>query len=828
MQIMCLLLQFKKSKTRTIDFFAVIFLIVLGILFFKDIIFGSWVIWGDLRENIYPSLYLMFLGFQNSEFPLWNPSFFGGIPWFSYAGSMMFYPFHTLFVFFAALTDNISYRSVEVLLISHIILGGIFMYFFCSRSKVSSLGSIIGSVIFMFSSFFLSQANDTNIIEAAIWVPLLFLLTKRAMLEKKSWFLITIPLSFSILPGHPPTFFAIIFALFFYVLGLSIYKNNKFHFKFKNLIKIIAIGIISLSICAVFLVPVFQYHQSESTYRERNPLHYAYHPLGLVTLFLPSIWGATDNFGTSELDWWATFLSPQVSYMYLGIFPIALFLTSILHLKQKFNKEIIVLLFLGIFALFESLLNFTPLSYNFENIINFFFGDIVRQSSFFIIFTFSFAYLAARGFDITRFSNTLNHYTKKNIAWITLFIIIIVGIITFSLLTNLVDLKSISLEIFSEYGRGQYMTDERYSLISQNLIFNLKILLVFFIFSLILLLLFLKRPNKMPIVLTVLVFIVLDLSFFGMNGNFYAVDEPHPSLNPEYPFENDFLAIFKSDDSIYRIENNAIDTRWGARTTEGIFHGLHLVRGEAPVHPTNYLELLETFDVSYVAQNTSDEIDINSKFYDFFNVKYLVLNDPIENRWQNVNKEKWSLIFEYERNFLLYKNNFVMDRAFFVEKMVLFDSEEDIKTFLSSSQFEPNNFLVVKSDQISSELQSQLKDLISESPFIIDGDFGSSQITITEYNFNSIFLDTYSEHDGFLIISDLYHPGWKARIDNNEVELFPADLSLRGIYLPQGQHEVELYFKPLTLELGSYVSIIVISLIIFTHYFTKKKMKHKL
>jgi len=192
-----------------------------------------------------------------------------------------------------------------------------------------------------------------------------------------------------------------------------------------------------------------------------------------------------------------------------------------------------------------------------------------------------------------------------------------------------------------------------------------------------------------------------------------------------------------------------------------------------------------------------------------------------------VNKEKWSLIFEYEPNFLLYKNNFVMDRAFFVEKMVLFDSEQEIKTFLTGSEFDPDKFLLVQYDQISSELQNQLKkkDLIAESPFIIDGDFGSSQIIITEYNFNSIFLDTYSDHDGFLIISDLYHPGWKARIDNNEVELFPSDLSLRGIYLPKGQHYVELYFKPLTLEIGSYVSIFSILTIIILYFFVKKKLK---
>jgi hypothetical protein len=65
-----------------------------------------------------------------------------------------------------------------------------------------------------------------------------------------------------------------------------------------------------------------------------------------------------------------------------------------------------------------------------------------------------------------------------------------------------------------------------------------------------------------------------------------------------------------------------------------------------------------------------------------------------------------------------------------------------------------------------------------------------------------------SSHDGFLVTSEVYEPGWKAWLDGDEVEVYPTDVGLRGIALPAGTHSVEFRYEPLSLRLGFVVSLV--------------------
>lgn len=63
-----------------------------------------------------------------------------------------------------------------------------------------------------------------------------------------------------------------------------------------------------------------------------------------------------------------------------------------------------------------------------------------------------------------------------------------------------------------------------------------------------------------------------------------------------------------------------------------------------------------------------------------------------------------------------------------------------------------------------------------------------------------------SPTDGFLVMSEVYAPGWTAYLDGDEVDILPTDLALRGVALPAGDHTVELRYEPLSLRLGLVVS----------------------
>jgi hypothetical protein len=63
-----------------------------------------------------------------------------------------------------------------------------------------------------------------------------------------------------------------------------------------------------------------------------------------------------------------------------------------------------------------------------------------------------------------------------------------------------------------------------------------------------------------------------------------------------------------------------------------------------------------------------------------------------------------------------------------------------------------------------------------------------------------------SNAGGFLVLSESYYPGWRARIGGRVVPVRRTNLSLQGLPLPPGEHVVTLEFDSLTLRAGAAAS----------------------
>lgn len=67
-------------------------------------------------------------------------------------------------------------------------------------------------------------------------------------------------------------------------------------------------------------------------------------------------------------------------------------------------------------------------------------------------------------------------------------------------------------------------------------------------------------------------------------------------------------------------------------------------------------------------------------------------------------------------------------------------------------------------------------------------------------------IHTNSESPSFLVLSDVYYPGWKATIDGNPTHLFQTNYVLRGVMVPRGGHVVRFEFKPKIFYVGAVIS----------------------
>jgi uncharacterized membrane protein YfhO len=67
-------------------------------------------------------------------------------------------------------------------------------------------------------------------------------------------------------------------------------------------------------------------------------------------------------------------------------------------------------------------------------------------------------------------------------------------------------------------------------------------------------------------------------------------------------------------------------------------------------------------------------------------------------------------------------------------------------------------------------------------------------------------LDVAPAGAGLLVLSEIWHPYWSARVDGQPAEVLQVDVALRGIAVPAGNHSVELEFRDPNVAYGAWGS----------------------
>jgi len=75
------------------------------------------------------------------------------------------------------------------------------------------------------------------------------------------------------------------------------------------------------------------------------------------------------------------------------------------------------------------------------------------------------------------------------------------------------------------------------------------------------------------------------------------------------------------------------------------------------------------------------------------------------------------------------------------------------------------------------------------------------------YN-NQAKLKYSSTEDGILVFADSYYPGWRAKIDNQEVKILAANINSKALIIPKGEHIVEFHYLPKYFLLGAAITAI--------------------
>src|SRR5262249_444706 len=86
-----------------------------------------------------------------------------------------------------------------------------------------------------------------------------------------------------------------------------------------------------------------------------------------------------------------------------------------------------------------------------------------------------------------------------------------------------------------------------------------------------------------------------------------------------------------------------------------------------------------------------------------------------------------------------------------------------------------------------------------------------------EYSSNRVIIDVPEGGAGYLVLTDIWFPGWQCRVDDAPMRVYRANFLFRAIRLWEGSHEVIFTFDPVSYRLGKNITGGMLMFILILH-----------
>ena len=149
----------------------------------------------------------------------------------------------------------------------------------------------------------------------------------------------------------------------------------------------------------------------------------------------------------------------------------------------------------------------------------------------------------------------------------------------------------------------------------------------------------------------------------------------------------------------------------------------------------------------------------------------------------------------------------------------VFDEDPSVNIFLNTLALPRVNLIynarVLTSDQavfdaVHEDGFDPLAEIILAEGEALQQEPGEATISIRRYDTNSAAFEVRSDKPAYLLLSDIYHPHWKAAVNGVETPILQADYALRAVPLAAGSHLVEMWYAPPGWTVGVVVTVLAV------------------
>jgi hypothetical protein len=700
--------------------------------------FKNFLITDPVRQ-LYPWKELIIHSFTSFMLPIWNPYEMIGKPLIGNLQGGAFSPFNLLF-FIPSFPIAWSF-----LIISQMVIGGIFFYLFVRHFALDKRVALLGTLAFIFSGFFIVWLEWGNVDTTLLWLPLILLSIDNVLSGIKNyelrikakriflWSLVfVLSLTFSFFAGHLQIFFYVtIFSfVYFLVRWIQLGKNIKIFILFLILTSLF------LLLSSIQWIPTLQFILLSARSTDQSYMSPGFFiPWQHLIQYI-----APDFFGNpTTLNYWGVWNYAEL-VGYIGFLPLVMGVLAIIFRHDKKTYFFTVTVFFGLIFALADPLALLPYTMHIP------FISTSQPTRLLSVITFSLAMLAALGSDFLLKKDT----RRQRIMFRNIVIIFIPFALVFILLWSYV--LFFHTIIFSVSSQNLFVT-------KHNLV--LPTILFLFCFSLLFSYTKINKEHVRNVALLLLLVVTcIDLGRFGLKFESFS--------NPAYLFPHSkTIQFLKNDTSTFRIgttDSQILPPNFASH------YRIQSIEGYDPLYLLSYGE--------YVAALERGKPDIHQPFgynriitphnlqtqlFDLLNTKYVLsLSDISLPGYQKVSQEGETRV---------YKNNNAFPRVFFVQNVLSQNSDQNIIETMFQNNL--HNTAVVKAENT-----------------ILSGKMSTGSAKIQYYSENKVIIQTQNNDDGFLVFSDAYYPTWKATIDGRMTKIYQTDLALRGVFIPKGSHTV--------------------------------------
>ncbi|MFC1452751.1 hypothetical protein ACFLSJ_05335 [Verrucomicrobiota bacterium] len=765
----------------TQDTKAVALLLVLPFVWYAVPIFtDARYFLADVMDQYYPWWEYAHQHLKAGRFPLWNPYSLSGLPYHVNPQNALFYPLN-LPLFFMSFCD-----AMVVLRVLHSIVASLGMYFLLRRLGLKPFASLAGGIMFGYGSFMSYEVIYVTYINTMVWFPWQLLLLHRLVRKPDLSGAVTLAMvtATSFLGGMPQVFFfchlTLLFFLFFMLLEAVV--SGRRERLWRVLVWLLAAVLLTIPLTLVLFLPAARFigfsPRTEPLRYLADIMEYSYVRPAFQSLAFPYyhyLFGAP---------------YPPVQHIYFVEVPyvgMAAVLLALLNLTSKRYRWIMsALLCIACFGVLMS-----------KGVYSGFFPWMFRHIKPFQWFRWPYDYLhmlypalvigAAAGLDLLwrepgRYGRRLAlvgiPYCALGAVWLphtVTFAVLAIGaaaLLGISLLGE--RLRGRRLRWILGFAVGAALLADlswygceyrRYMPRSLFELRHFRPVAEFF-----------KEHAPFERV-SVSTFDVMYLK--GQQDFFYDYFlsvEGDPSVHHKWKTARDWLRSIKVPEVVPQMWAREIshkylnleESRWdfcfGFPSQAGMIFGYQGIGGYDPFMFERVRDLYQSVSLT----NT----------WNIFNARYVATPHKIIH-------DQLIPVFTAER-INIYENTGAFPRVM-VPRMVRDGMRsEAVLSRLASPDFDPREEVLI---------EDEVPEASSVTEAGAAGEAGGDA-RIVNYEPNRVVVEANLVGPAALVLHDVYHPAWTAKVDGRDIRIWRANYAFRACFLPAGRHIVEFRYEP--------------------------------